>query len=1155
MNWGSGATERQPFARPIEAGATSIGARGLLGALLGLAALFALLAPTSQAAVEATRTYAPEAFFGGQGAEPGQFDHPGQIAIEAGTGNLLVADTGNGRVQVFSTDAAGNPSFLTTLGAGILVTPVGIAVDPATGAIYVSDSGAGQVFRFTSDGAATPTYTVDPTFTSPTLSSYASTLAVDPTTHDLLVADTGSQEVRRFDVADGSQLGAFDGLTSPGGQFSSLRSIAVGPSGRIYVADERYPEATYLESDGGRVEQFDAAGDPLGQLQGVSQEGTVGVDPVDGTALVGWQNQYVAPGRRVSVFEGSDSPAFSVDLSPLAGGTVGIAVSGADPHPAWVLTATIFADIGLPGIQPLKPADIPAAEVGAIGAIGGTSAHATGQVAPGTLSGTGTARFEYSLDGTTWTAMPDQGGIAGPGDTTISTDLTELRPNTLYSLRIHIANEDSAADSPVVTFSTSPEAPAVETSSVTDRTTTSAVLNGKVVPFGQQTTFHFEYGETASYGKSVPVGAEDVAGNGYLPRAVVHAISGLEPSTTYHWRLVAHNATGTSASPDATFTTRAASEPGRVYEQVTPVDKHGLVVGPKNSTLAEAAGNGIVYQVRHAYDSPETESSPDAARYASVRSPEGWELRQMDVPQAVSKSPVAPMFNASLAISADFSHALVGSDLKLAPGGVDGTGNLYRRDLATGALELVATGLSKEDTQVQTALSSFNGGTPDFSRIVFRSINQLTPLAGPFPDQIYEWSVDEGLRVISTLPGGSPPSAPSRGVVGGNWPARNSTSADVSRVYFTQGGELYVHEAGETVQVSPPGGNGATFLDATPDGRFVAYMDGGPPFGGRLYRYDRDTDTTVFVAPIQQLENFWGMSDDGSSIFTGDTSGDLHAWHEGALQSMATIEGNANVLLQGLAASPNGRYFVFAIDNLAGEKYDNTNVAQCGGRCREIQVYDVQDETLTCASCPADGRPPAGQAELSAGEAEFNGYGPPFVNDKGQVFFDTPTALVAGDINGRRDVYEYEDGEARLISPGTGEFDATLADVSANGDNVFFLTGEGLVGQDQDRRPDIYDARVGGGIASQSPERVAVCGGADCRAPVAAPVAAAGIASESVSGAVATGHRKAPHHKKKKRHHKKARHHGRKARHDKRKPTPTRPRDAARAQFQRTTGK
>ncbi len=85
---------------------------------------------------------------------------------------------------------------------------------------------------------------------------------------------------------------------------------------------------------------------------------------------------------------------------------------------------------------------------------------------------------------------------------------------------------------------------------------TTAILSGTVDPLGNATTYRFEYGTTAAYGSTVPVpdapaGADTTQHNESQP------VTGLAPGTTYHFRLVATNAGGTTSSPDATFTTIA----------------------------------------------------------------------------------------------------------------------------------------------------------------------------------------------------------------------------------------------------------------------------------------------------------------------------------------------------------------------------------------------------------------------------------------------------------------------------------------------------------------------------------------------------------------------------------------------------------------------
>jgi len=79
---------------------------------------------------------------------------------------------------------------------------------------------------------------------------------------------------------------------------------------------------------------------------------------------------------------------------------------------------------------------------------------------------------------------------------------------------------------------------------------TTAILTGTVDPNGTATDYHFEYGTTIEYGlETTPV---PIDGDG--PQAVQATISGLTPSTAYHYRLVA----GAAQGLDRTFTTAAA---------------------------------------------------------------------------------------------------------------------------------------------------------------------------------------------------------------------------------------------------------------------------------------------------------------------------------------------------------------------------------------------------------------------------------------------------------------------------------------------------------------------------------------------------------------------------------------------------------------------
>jgi plastocyanin len=97
-----------------------------------------------------------------------------------------------------------------------------------------------------------------------------------------------------------------------------------------------------------------------------------------------------------------------------------------------------------------------------------------------------------------------------------------------------------------------PAAPVVTTGSAGPVSETEATLSGTVNPSEQATDFSFEYGPTTAYGQKT---TETSAGSGTSAVPESATVSGLSPATTYHFRLVAKNATGTTHGADRTFKT------------------------------------------------------------------------------------------------------------------------------------------------------------------------------------------------------------------------------------------------------------------------------------------------------------------------------------------------------------------------------------------------------------------------------------------------------------------------------------------------------------------------------------------------------------------------------------------------------------------------
>jgi streptogramin lyase len=108
-----------------------------------------------------------------------------------------------------------------------------------------------------------------------------------------------------------------------------------------------------------------------------------------------------------------------------------------------------------------------------------------------------------------------------------------------------------------------------------------ATLQGRVGPNAQNTQRRFEWGATTAYGNATPLRG---AGNGSGPVDVSEPLAGLDPGTTYHYRLVATNGSGSTPGDDMTFSTGAAPTP-TAAQDATPSPPAG---GPAPTVPAPA---------------------------------------------------------------------------------------------------------------------------------------------------------------------------------------------------------------------------------------------------------------------------------------------------------------------------------------------------------------------------------------------------------------------------------------------------------------------------------------------------------------------------------------------------------------------------------------
>ena len=180
-----------------------------------------------------------------------------------------------------------------------------------------------------------------------------------------------------------------------------------------------------------------------------------------------------------------------------------------------------------------------------------------------------------------------------------TTTLTDLTPNTTYTVRAYATNEGGTGYGAEVTFTTDEEivitVPTVTTSEVTEITTTTAIVGGSITSAGN--------GTISESGICYKTGNEDwtcvnlTATN----NAFTTTLTDLTPNTTYTVRAYATNEEGTGYGEEVTFTTEeeiVITAPTVTTNAVTDITTNSALVGGAitndgNGTVTES---GICYK-------------------------------------------------------------------------------------------------------------------------------------------------------------------------------------------------------------------------------------------------------------------------------------------------------------------------------------------------------------------------------------------------------------------------------------------------------------------------------------------------------------------------------------------------------------------------------
>ncbi len=429
------------------------------------------------------------------------FSNPWGLAID-GSGDAWVSDVGPGLIDKFDT-AGGLLAQGDGQGHWSGVYTDSVAFSDASNHLYVADSNHDDLWVLNADG----TYNTD--ITGPWGSGCcfidaAADNSGGSTAGDIYVSSR--ETLYRIDGAgapapfsgsaayiSGAQL-----TGTPNGSFGSLGGVTVDPNGDVYV----------LDNGRGVVDEFDSAGVFVAQATG---NGTPGgsFGGLQAVAADAAGNVYVASGSVVDVF----GPATTLP------------------------TATVE----------------PATEVReSTATIGGTvDPENAGAVTCEFQWGTSTA-YEHVA------ACP--AGIPNGGNPVpVQVHLSGLEANTTYHYRLLATDANGTEGSSDESFTTPGpptfRAESAEVAAHEKSGQTSATLQAEIDPQGSETTYSFEYGETASYGARMPATPASLGSGMEWVSVPAAELSGLKLATTYHYRVVASNEYGTVDGPDQTFTT------------------------------------------------------------------------------------------------------------------------------------------------------------------------------------------------------------------------------------------------------------------------------------------------------------------------------------------------------------------------------------------------------------------------------------------------------------------------------------------------------------------------------------------------------------------------------------------------------------------------
>ena len=236
-------------------------------------------------------------------------------------------------------------------------------------------------------------------------------------------------------------------------------------------------------------------------------------------------------------------------------------------------------------ILSFTPGSAPTVATLAATSVGATTATLNGNVTPNGLATE--AWFVWGTSSTLAGGTSTTHEAIGAGTSAVAVDvaLTGLTTGTTYYYRVVASNSSgTTSGTPILSF-TPGAAPAATTVAASFVGDTTATLNGNVTPNGLATEAWFEWGTASDLAGATSTTPEAI-GAGTDPVAVDLALTGLTPGTTYYFRVVASNSTGTTTATNIlsfvpvewVFTATGSFTTGRAWHNAVLLNDNSVLV-------------------------------------------------------------------------------------------------------------------------------------------------------------------------------------------------------------------------------------------------------------------------------------------------------------------------------------------------------------------------------------------------------------------------------------------------------------------------------------------------------------------------------------------------------------------------------------------------